>query len=52
MDEFLQALEYAKVQVVKHRPQKAPKNRPQQGDPTEQYVNSLFPQTNDDEGSG
>ncbi len=45
-------MEYAKVQVVKHRAQKAPKNRSRQTDPTEQYVNSLFPQANNDnEGS-
>jgi hypothetical protein len=50
---FFKALEYAKVQVVKHRPHQAPKNRASRADPTERYVNSLFPQTNDDgEGSG
>jgi hypothetical protein len=43
------AIEYAKVQVTKNRPGKAPKNRPHQPDPTEQYVNSLFPQADDDD---
>ncbi len=42
-------MEYAKVQVVKKQPSDASKNRSHQMDPTEQYVNSLFPQVNDDE---
>jgi hypothetical protein len=44
--------------VTKNKPSKAPKNRPYPPDPTEQYVNSLFPHNNnnnnndDDEYSG
>ncbi len=50
---IFKALEYAKIQVVKNRPKKAPKNRSGELDPTEQYVNSLFPQSNNDgDGSG
>ena len=48
-------MEYAKVQITKNKPGKAPKNRPRPLDPTEQYVNSLFPHNNnndDDEYSG
>lgn len=45
----LQALEYAKVQVMRNQPLKEGKNRP---DPTEQYVNSLFPANDDDERQG
>lgn len=50
--EFHQALEYAKEQVVKHRPQRAPKNRSHQADPTEEYVNNLFPEENADDDNG
>jgi hypothetical protein len=45
---IFKALEYAKVQVIKHRAQNAPKNPSAESDPTEQYVNSLFPHINDD----
>ncbi|CAF3989766.1 unnamed protein product, partial [Rotaria magnacalcarata] len=43
------ALEYAKIQVVKKRPQKSRNDGSNGSDPTEQYVNGLFPQTNDDD---
>ena len=42
----LQALEYAKVQVLRQPAQKGSKDRV---DPTEEYVNSLFPANDDDE---
>ncbi|CAF5155366.1 unnamed protein product, partial [Rotaria sp. Silwood1] len=46
------ALEYAKVQVVKTRSLKAANDKSSGSDPTEKYVNGLFPQDdNDDEGS-
>ncbi|CAF3746542.1 unnamed protein product [Rotaria sp. Silwood1] len=46
------ALEYAKVQVVKTRSLKVANDKSNGSDPTEKYVNGLFPQDdNDDEGS-
>lgn len=50
INHFFKALEYAKVQVQK-RPQKLSSDKRNPPDPTEQYVNSLFPEANDD-GSG
>ncbi|CAF0981450.1 unnamed protein product [Adineta ricciae] len=41
------ALEYAKFEVSKHRPTKTSKQK--KPDPTEQYINSLFPEVDDDE---
>ncbi|CAF0885022.1 unnamed protein product [Adineta ricciae] len=41
------ALEYAKSEVSKYRPTKTSKQK--RPDPTEQYVNSLFPEVDDDE---
>ena len=46
---FLKALQYAKVQVVKHRPTRPTNERSNPSDPTEQYINSLFPETMDDD---
>lgn len=40
------ALEYAKVQVLRHPAQKGSKDKI---DPTEEYVNNLFPRNNDDD---
>ena len=52
---IFKALQYAKVQVVKRDNAKPSKRKPKNTDPTEQYVNSLFPESYDDadyEGSG
>ncbi|CAF4063105.1 unnamed protein product [Rotaria sordida] len=43
------ALEYAKVQVVKTRSQRAANDKSSSLDPTEKYVNGLFPHNNDDD---
>ena len=42
----LQALEYAKVQVQRNQP---PKERKAKVDPTEEYVNNLFPENYDED---
>ncbi|CAF3317566.1 unnamed protein product [Rotaria sp. Silwood2] len=44
------ALVYAKIQVVKTRSQQPANDKTNGSDPTEKYVNGLFPH-NDDEGS-
>ncbi|CAF3961128.1 unnamed protein product [Adineta steineri] len=43
------AREYAKVQLVRHRPTNKIKKKYNKPDPTEQYINSLFPEVDDDE---
>ncbi|CAF1271055.1 unnamed protein product, partial [Rotaria sordida] len=46
------ALEYAKVQVVKTRSQRAANDKSSSLDPTEKYVNGLFPHNDDDDDEG
>ncbi|UJR09717.1 hypothetical protein I4U23_013946 [Adineta vaga] len=43
------ALEYVKFEVAKHRPTKSSTNKSNRPDPTEQYINSLFPEVDDED---